>query len=45
MSFWISAVVSFAIVRGVRATLNSRRDAAAVTASRVCADSIVAMRT
>ncbi len=36
---------SFAIVRGVRATRNSRRDAAAVTASLVCADSIVAIRT
>src|SRR3954451_6251828 len=37
--------VSFAIDFGVRATRNRRFDAAAVTASRVCADSIVAMRT
>ena len=37
--------VSFAIVFGVRATRNSRADAAAVTASRVCAESIVAIRT
>ena len=34
-------VRSLAIVRGVRATRNSRADAAAVTGSRVCADSIV----
>ena len=34
-----------AIVRGVRATWNSRVDAACVTASRVCADSIVAIST
>ena len=33
------------MVRGVRATANRRRDADAVTASRVCADSIVAIRT
>src|SRR5476651_2633692 len=37
--------VSLAIAFGVRATRNSRADAAAVTASRVCADSIVAIRT
>ena len=34
-----------AIVRGDRATLNSRVEAACVTASFVCADSIVAMST
>jgi hypothetical protein len=32
-------------VRGVRATLNNRADAAAVTGSRVCADSIVEIST
>ena len=37
--------VSFAIDRGVRATRNNRVEAACVTASFVCADSIVAIRT
>ena len=45
ISFSIRCSVSLAIVRGVRATRNSRADAAAVTASRVCADSIVAIST
>jgi hypothetical protein len=45
MSFSIRETGSFTIVLGVRATLNRRSDAAAVTASLVCADSIVAMRT
>src|SRR4051794_2949529 len=37
--------VSFASVCGVRATLKRRADAAAVTGSRVCAESIVEMST
>jgi len=37
--------VSLAIDFGVRATRKSRADAAAVTASLVCADNIVAIRT
>src|SRR5262245_44174093 len=45
MSRSMRRAVSAATVRGVRATLNSRADAAAVTGSRVCADSIVEMRT
>src|SRR6185436_1042524 len=45
MSFSTCLVVSFAIVCGVRATLNSRSDAAAVTGSRVCAESIVEIST
>src|SRR5215813_9760716 len=39
------AAGSFAIDFGVRATRKSRAEAAAVTGSRVCADSIVAIRT
>src|SRR4029079_6008041 len=41
----IAAVVSCAIDFGVRATLKRRDEAAAVTASFVCADSIVAIST
>ncbi|OLD13172.1 MAG: hypothetical protein AUJ01_15495 [Acidobacteria bacterium 13_1_40CM_3_65_5] len=45
MRRWICLAVSFASVCGVRATRNSRADAAAVTGSRVWADSIVEIST
>ena len=45
MSRSICLTVSGAIVRGVRAALNSRVDAASVVASCVRAESSVAMRT
>ena len=45
MSRSIRFTLSFAIVCGVRAARNSRSDADAVTASRVWAESIVAIST
>jgi len=45
ISLMICRSVSFAIVCGVLATANRRADADAVTASRVCADNIVAIST
>src|SRR5262245_14357836 len=45
MSRWICFVLSLASVRGVRATRKRRADAAAVTGSRVCAESIVEIST